>query len=352
MFFVFPIGHDQPVYERPWLTIGLILACAGLLAVTMAIEVSVEKDLEDALVEIDAVLAQHPDARVSFPIEGLPEGIEPIITPLIDTTPGRRLTEGDLALEEAMRHLVAAMNRIPALAWGFRPAHPDAGRALASMFLHGGFFHLAGNMLLLWVAGGVLECFWRRWAYVLLYFGAGFVGIVAHTLSDPSSLTPVVGASGAVSGLLGAFLVGYPRTKVKLLYLGWFFRPFFGRTDRPAWVVIPLWAGLEVLNAVFSSGSEVAHWAHVGGFVFGAGIALLARQLHWVAEDAGVETSATVREEVPLFRQARRPREVPSPEVAPAPALAPAASPRPTSRAPEAIDLSTLPPPSDDDHFS
>jgi hypothetical protein len=86
--------------------------------------------------------------------------------------------------------------------------------------------------------------------------------------------------------------------------------------------------------------------------VFGAGIALLARQMHWVAEDAGRETSATVREQVPLFRRPLRRSEVPVAEAEPATAPAPAAPPRRPSRAPEAIDLTALPPPSDDDHFS
>ena len=372
MFFYLPIGHDQPFYERPWLTLSLIAACTVMLGITTFMEVRVERELTVAVADMEMVLAEHPGARVSFTIEGLPEDLQPLIAPLIDATPGRHLTEGDLALEASLRRVLSVLNDAPALRFGFRPAHPDVGRAFAHMFVHGGFFHLLGNMLLLWVAGGVLECFWRRWAYVVLYFGSGFAGVLSHALSDPHGLTPVIGASGAVSGLLGAFLVGYPRTKIKIFYAGWFFRPFFGTTDRAAWVVLPLWAGVEILSAVISSGSGVAHWAHVGGFTCGALVALVARQMKWVAEDAGISRVAKIVEhEMPqrsptLVKAFARDAiaELPLPEPHAPELVAGGSEPPDAARvvpapnrplsgrpAPEAIELSSLPPVRDDDPF-
>lgn len=361
MFFFLPIGHDQPVYDRPWLTLGLIALCTLLLGVTTALEVDANAELDRAALEMTLVLDTYPGARVSFEVEGLPENLERTVRPLIDTTPGRRLNEGDELLEHALRGVFSALNRMPTFAWGFRPGRPDALRAVAHMFLHAGFFHLLGNMLLLWVAGGLLECFWRRWTYLLLYFGSGFVGLLAHVLSNPDSLTPVVGASGCVSGLLGAFLIGYPQTKIRILYFFFFFlRPRFGRVDVPSWVVLPLWAGLELVQAIFTAGSGVAHWAHVGGFVCGAITAVVAKKMLWIAEDAGTSRAPVEQD---LLRsparpnEARRPNEtrsanedLPLPEPA---TLAPSTVTSPTASRPrpvlEAIELSSLPPPEDDD---
>lgn len=364
MFFLLPIGHDQPYYERPWLTITLIAVCTALLGVTMWLEAAVDPELEAALIEIAIVQAEHPEARAAIEIEGLPESIEQQVAPLLDTTPGRRITDADRALEDALVRLVAALNGIPTIAWGFRPGHPRLGSAFASMFLHGGVFHLVGNMLLLWVAGGVLECFWRRWAYALLYFGAGLVGLAAHWASALHSLTPVVGASGAVSGLLGAFLVGYPHTKIRLLYAGWFMRPFMGKTDQKAWVIIPVWAAIELFDAWSGTDGEVAHWAHVGGFAFGAAIALLARRMGWIAEDAGYSRAPAV-EPVPTGEPAFAPTRplstapLPGPVAgAPMPSTMPSTTPSSAPRSaapshiPDAIELDALPPPSDDDQFS
>lgn len=366
MFFFFPIGHDQPIYERPWLTISLIALCTLILGITATMDSAAEGDLELAVRDMTLVLDTYPGARVSFEVEGLPEALEPEIRPLIDTTPGRRLTEGDLALEAALRRVFGALNDMPTFAWGFRPARPDLGRAIAHMFLHAGFFHLLGNMLLLWVAGGVLECFWRRWAYLLLYFGSGFIGLLWHVLSDPTSMTPVVGASGAVAGLLGAFLVGYPRTKIRFVYAGLFFRFFAGKIDLAAWVVLPLWAGLELFDALLDDGSGVAHWAHVGGFLCGAITAFVAKKMLWVAEDAGISraprdlgeapaapappvTAPSSNEDLPLppSRLDAAPlASPPSSSTASRPGARAAASMRPL---PEAIELSSLPPPEDDD---
>lgn len=373
MFFYLPIGHDQPFYERPWLTLSLIAACTAMLGLTTYMQVEAERELDGAVAAMVAVMDESPEARVSFTVEGLPEALEPLVTPMIDATPGRRVTDADLRLEAALREVLTALNHTPSLRFGFRPGHPDAGRGFAHMFVHAGFFHLAGNMLLLWVAGGVLECFWRRWAYVALYFGSGLAGLAAYCLSDPHGLTPVVGASGAVSGLLGAFLVGYPRTKIKIFYAGWLIRPFFGTTDRAAWVVLPLWVGVEILSAVIDTGSGVAHWAHVGGFLFGALVGLLARQMKWVAEDAGISRAPVdiVHEKMPERSPAlvksfsRGPIEdLPLPELhapelvsggsePPAASLVVPAPNRPLSGrpAPEAIELSSLPPVRDDDPF-
>lgn len=290
MFLVLPIGHDQPVYDRPWLTIALIAACTVIFAGTSLYALGVEEEMDQAAGEIDDVLTAHPYAHLSFTVDGLPEGIAGVIIPLIDTRPDRVQAEGDAELEAAMVRFVDAMNHHPVLRFGYRPGAPRVSAAVAHIFMHGGIFHLLGNMLFLWVAGGLLECFWRRWAFVVLYLGAAAAGLLAHHISDPTSLAPVVGASGAIAGLIGAFVVCYPRSRIKLAYVGLIvFKPIYGVKDIPAWLVIPIWAGTELLYAVLDFQDGTAYWAHVGGFACGLIVGGAARLMGLVAVDAGHE---------------------------------------------------------------
>lgn len=362
-FFLLPWGHDQPVYERPWLTYTLVGLCTLVFLLTWSMESRATEQLDTAVVEIDDVLATHPDARVHLTISGLPARIDEILTPLVTSDATRPAKAGDDQLELAVRHLIAALNRMPAFAYGFQPGAPRAGRVVSHMFVHGGLGHLLGNMLFLWLAGGVLECFWRRWAYLALYFASGLAGLAAHFLSAPHSLVPVVGASGAIAGLLGAFVVGYPRTRIKVVWFGLLLlQPLWGNWKIPAWVLIPLWAIIEVANAYLGGeDSGVAHWAHVGGFACGAVVALVARRANLVATDAGHEIAPRDRPVETATRPAGTPSRAPAPMSEPAlpsrpssavSAPVPSTPPPPRrSQRPLEIDASELPPPSDDDEI-
>ncbi len=386
LVFLLPIGHDQPVYDRPWVTLGLVSICTALFVVTATLDARAMDDLEGAVARLDAVAASHPEARATFSVEDLPERLDGIVQPLVDTSPERRSREGDAELGDALREVIGALNRVPTVRWGYRPARPSVPRAIASMFLHANFAHLAGNMLFLFIAGGVLECFWRRWAYLALYFGSGIAALIAHTLAAPDGLTPVVGASGAVAGLMGAFLVAHTRTKIRfvaggLLYIpiihfrgtvasgsgylrfgSWLFGTVwigYKRFDLRAWLVLPLWLALEVAYAVLDAGSTVAHWAHVGGFVFGALVALLAKRMLWIAEDAGASRDVGPLEPAPALVASVRPSgralSIAAPSMdGPLPSAPPAApSASPVSRRPpvDAIELDSLPAPDEDDPF-
>lgn len=144
---------------------------------------------------------------------------------------------------------------------------------VTSMFLHGGWGHLLGNALFLWVFGNNVEDSMGRGRFVVFYLVCGLAAAAAHVLVDPASPVPTVGASGAISGVLGAYLILYPRVRVRLLV----FIVFFITIVRvPAWVTLVLWfayqvvMGLPELMAVDPDVSGgVAVWAHVGGFVAG-----------------------------------------------------------------------------------
>ena len=145
---------------------------------------------------------------------------------------------------------------------------------VTSMFLHGGWMHLLGNALYFWVFGNNVEDSMGRGRFVVFYLVCGLAAAAAHVLVDPASPVPTVGASGAISGVLGAYLILYPRVRVRLLV---FLFVFVTIVRVPAWVTLVLWfayqvvTGLPELLTVRSEVSGgVAVWAHVGGFVAGA----------------------------------------------------------------------------------
>ncbi len=144
---------------------------------------------------------------------------------------------------------------------------------LTSMFLHGGWGHLLGNGLFLWVFGNNVEDSMGRLRFPIFYVLCGLVAAFAHVLVDPASPVPTVGASGAISGVLGAYLVLYPRVRVNLLVILFI---FIRVIPVPAWVMLIWWIGLQILSGLpqltaagAGATSGVAFWAHIGGFVAG-----------------------------------------------------------------------------------
>ena len=144
---------------------------------------------------------------------------------------------------------------------------------LISMFLHGGWGHLLGNCLFFWVFGNNVEDSMGRIRFLVFYIVCGLAAAAAHILVQPGSPVPTVGASGAISGVLGAYLVLYPRVRVRMFF---FFIIFFRVIPIPAWVVLLWWfawqliGGLPMLTRVRPEvSSGVAVWAHIGGFLAG-----------------------------------------------------------------------------------
>ena len=140
---------------------------------------------------------------------------------------------------------------------------------LTSMFLHGGWLHLLGNMWFLWVFGNNVEDSMGHGRFVLFYVLCGLAAAAAQTLVNPSSVIPMVGASGAISGVMGAYIVLYPRVRVHMLV---FLFIFVTRITVPAWMMLGYWFLLQVLGGLPMLAQEsggVAFWAHTGGFVAG-----------------------------------------------------------------------------------
>jgi membrane associated rhomboid family serine protease len=154
--------------------------------------------------------------------------------------------------------------------YGFIPAAFTIPTIFSSMFLHGGFMHLFGNMLSLWIFGDNIEDRLGHGRYVFFYLLCGVIAALAHFFSDPSSQIPTVGASGAIAGIMGAYFVLYPRSRV----LMWV--PIFFLFEVPSVFFLGFWFLTQLLSGVSSglasSGQVggVAFWAHVAGFASGA----------------------------------------------------------------------------------
>lgn len=149
----------------------------------------------------------------------------------------------------------------------------------SSMFLHAGVMHIGGNMLFLWIFGDNIEYKFGRGKYLTLYLFWGLVAAFVHILSDPSSQIPAIGASGAISGVLGAYLLLFPNAKVVTL----FFFGFFIRLIRiSAKWYLPFWFIFQNVLPAFvgSSGSGVAFFAHIGGFLIGLVCGLIYKKTH------------------------------------------------------------------------
>jgi membrane associated rhomboid family serine protease len=140
-----------------------------------------------------------------------------------------------------------------------------------SMFLHGGWLHLLGNMLFLWVFGGAVEEALGHFQYLIFYFICGLGSALVHTAFNLGSKVPTIGASGAISGVMGAFIVLFPRARVTTLIPALL---LFFTVKIPAWLMLGYWFFLQFFSGVVSLGMTdqggVAWWAHVGGFMLGA----------------------------------------------------------------------------------
>lgn len=160
--------------------------------------------------------------------------------------------------------------------WSVVPADVVAGHnwitILSAMFMHAGWMHIIGNMIYLWAFGREIEDAMGRFSYLAFYLLSGLVAFLAQIAAAPHSTVPNLGASGAIAGVMGAFIVTYPRDRVRTLV---FFIWFFKVTYIPAILLIGFWFVIQLFSGVGSvanaqSGGGVAYMAHVGGFIFGA----------------------------------------------------------------------------------
>ena len=164
--------------------------------------------------------------------------------------------------------------RFPAALSGHAPLEVALLPLLTSMFLHSGILHIAGNMLFLWIFGDNVEDFYGHFTYLFFYLFCGVGSGLLHVVFNMSSTVPALGASGAISGVMGAYAILYPRSQVLTLV-------FVFLVPIPAVLILGYWFILQFLSAFASLGAGasggVAWWAHVGGFLMGMLITVMAR---------------------------------------------------------------------------
>ena len=149
----------------------------------------------------------------------------------------------------------------------------QASHVLTSMFLHGSWMHLLGNMWFLWIFGNNVEDSMGRLRFMAFYLICGLAAALGQVMTDPSSAIPMVGASGSISGVMGGYLILYPRVRVyAIVFLGFFITSI----AMPAWLMLGYWFLIQFVSGLATFGGDmggVAFWAHIGGFV--AGVALI-----------------------------------------------------------------------------
>jgi len=281
-----PIKHENMEARRwPVITIALIVINVAVFLVTTESMQTDSHALGTVKAHIILLAGMHPELKMTDDARHLvdsfkednPAEWDQLLSPnrkLIDGWDAKmRLMDDPAVLQAEMDSLDSQYGQTATTSideqYAFIPAHPRAISYLTANFLHGGWLHLIGNMWFLWLAGFVLEDVWGRALYLVFYLIAGAAALQFYAWTNPASIVPCVGASGAVAALMGAFLVRFPKMKIEMLWIFGFFRTY--RFQAAAYWLLPLWVGMEVFyGSLFGKMSGVAHWAHVGGFAFGA----------------------------------------------------------------------------------
>lgn len=190
-----------------------------------------------------------------------------------------------LSLGQAQQAAVFAFGTVPAVLFGLAELPPELRvipaelTLVTSMFMHGGWMHIIGNMLYLWIFGNNVEDAMGHLRFIVFYLVCGLAAVLAHALPGPESTVPMIGASGAISGVLGAYLLLYPHARVLVaIPFGFIIQTFY----LPAVAVLGLWFVIQLLNSATTAteGGGVAWGAHIGGFVAGMLLVPLFKHRH------------------------------------------------------------------------
>jgi len=284
-----PIKHENMEARRwPVITLALIAINVAVFLFTMSAIDDESPQLGEIKSHILILAALHPELKMQPESQHLVDGfkkshpdqwahVQSPYRDIINAYDAKiKLMEDTSKLQDEMDTLTAQFVSLQKVSiteqYAFVPAQPTAISYLTANFLHGGWLHLIGNMWFLWLAGFVLEDVWGRGLYSVFYLIAGAAALQFYAWSNPGSITPTLGASGAVAALMGAFLVRFPKMKIEM---AWLFLFKIYRFKAAAYWLLPLWLFGEIFyGSLFGSSSGVAHWAHVGGFLFGALAAL------------------------------------------------------------------------------
>ncbi len=229
---------------------------------------------------------------ITVPLSEMPPARGPLLAEYVQVM--SESLRGRAQLEQLLANLTAY--DLFVFLYGFRPAAPSLTDLFASMFLHAGFLHLFGNMLFLWIYGDNVEHRLGSFRYLLAYLGTGVAATLFHAVSGPGSQIPMVGASGAISGVLGFYFVFFARNRVRLL---WLLPPFVWHVfEVPARLILGMYLIFDNLLPYLFARSDVgvAHGAHIGGFIAGLGVAWWMERRAVVGRPRDIATERAPRE--------------------------------------------------------
>lgn len=273
-----PIGRDDAEIQRhAWVSYIIIGLNVLAFLITFGIESSVEDNVDSSWRTAVQYYAAHPYLEMPQEMQDiLPDDMEaelrqqPAPGAVEERAPRREQAELDALTETA----VEATQKLPTIRFGYVPKHGSLLTMITSMFLHGGLLHLVGNMLFFYLSGPFIEDLFGRPLFGLLYTTGGIVSTLAYQVRHPHDATPLIGASGAIAAVMGAYLVRLAKSKIRFLFIPFLFRPHrFFTFDAPAFIVLPLWFGQQFLEMQGEHLSSTAFSAHVGGFIWGAAFA-------------------------------------------------------------------------------
>jgi|GEM_PF-3083995 len=313
--FLIPVGQaDSSLSRWPWVGFGLLLANVAVFLLTLG---PVDRG-NDAINLAGALIQRHlqENPALTMPTDtgsatldrfgkalqqqrsAEPDPLTALQRMQMRTSAGdwdglMDPVEAETRLQELIADFIQAENDHPFFAFGLIPGDSKPLGFLTHMFMHVDWIHLLFNCLFLYIMGLLLESAYGHMLFVALYFSAGIVAAFAHIVSAPDSAIPMIGASGAISGVLGAFLVRLPRVRVNVLWSVFFI--IWGTVIMPGWLLLAIWLGLQIY---FASGADpeqggVAFMAHIGGFVGGFLVALLIAKLKLEPEDVDQVTGQT-----------------------------------------------------------
>jgi membrane associated rhomboid family serine protease len=269
---IIPLGHERSVARRwPWITTLIIALNVCVFLAFLSPDRRVNGQLEQLVTQAVTHYTEHPGLTLRSPLrEWLPQ----LVAEAEQAEAAEPDPEAQAELDEYMLEIDRVRQQLSAWRYGYEPTRAGWSGLLTHQFLHGGWLHLLFNLWFLWLVGCNVEDAWGRVLFPLFYLSGGaFAGLLHGWMSAPDGLV-LIGASGAVAAAMGAFLVGFARTKIRFVGM-LLFRPM--AFSAPAYVMLPLWAGVELVWGLTQAGSGVAHWAHVGGFGYGFAVALAVR---------------------------------------------------------------------------
>jgi membrane associated rhomboid family serine protease len=285
-----PIGHEKTSVRRlPWVTFVVMGLCLIVFLFTHPGDRSRMERAYENLGKAFEYFGEHPylemDPRLRDALnqEFGSDGATSLLEMMRQSGPKPPDNEDLLRREQEtldglMEAFSAAADRSPLRILGVVPADIHVQTFITYQFAHVGWGHLLGNLFILFLAGPFVEDVWGRPLYAMFYVSAGIVAALMFAARYPTLDVPLVGASGAIAGVMGAFLVRYWNTKIKFFY--WLFFFMVGTFEAPAWLMLPLWFVKELTFAQAmdtvapgEAGGGVAFWAHVWGFAFGVVVA-------------------------------------------------------------------------------